>query len=255
LCDECDSFLTTGEVARILPRSNEEIRGHGRREAAMGFFSNMFGGSAPAKQQGPASMPGVQPAGANPASRTPAESPQAVRKELVRVAVKDTLAHAGVPLDWIRVDPLTTQSPGREAGLSVRLVVLHWDSRLMVHAVALQNQLTRRLQALDPVADKWLMGINWQFQLMDESHCPPLPHPGSWTSQQDSGAAALDQAPDGGSADVISGPTRIGTQSRSRAELEKLLAQGDAAFRGKDDAFDKTQPMGFDKTQPMKMDR
>lgn len=222
----------------------------------MGFFSNFFGGSAPAKQRGPASVAGVPSAAHGAASRAPVESPQAVRKELVRVAVKDTLTYAGIPLDWIRVDPLMTQSPGREAGLSVRLVMLHWDSRLMVHSVALQNQLVKRLQGLDPIADKWLMGVNWQFQLKDESKCPPLPHPGSWTAQPDTGAAALEEPPAGGSADVISGPTRIGTQSNSRADLEKLLADGDRAFGAKaDGGFDKTQPMGFDKTQPMKIER
>ncbi len=215
----------------------------------MGFFTNVFGGSTPAKRQAPASAPGVQAnAQPGPSSRNAADTPQAVRKELVRVAVKDTLTHAGIPLNWIRVDPLTTQSPGREAGLSVRLVVVHWDSRLMVHAVALQNQITKRLHGLDPVADKWLMGISWQFQLMDESNCPPLPHPGSWTAQPDTGPAALSMDQQGGSADVISGPTRIGTQSNSRADLEKMLADGDAAFHKKTDG-------GFEKTQPMKIDR
>lgn len=225
----------------------------------MGFLNNIFGGSSSKPRQAPASVPGVgshpaHAAGA-PSTRSPAESPQAVRKELVRVAVKDTLTHAGIPLDWMRADPLTTQSPGREAGLSVRMMVLHWDPRLMIHAVALQNQISKRLQALDPIADKWLMGVSWQFQLMDESGCPPLPHPGSWTAQPDTGPAAFEHTGGGGSADVISGPTRIGTQTDARRDLEKLLAEGDAAFHKGGGGFDKTQPMGFDKTQPMKMDR
>lgn len=225
----------------------------------MGLMDRLFGNSASksaAQRAGPAS---VQPNAA--ASTRGPSSQQSVRKELVRVSVRDSLLHNGIPAGWIRAEPLTTAIPGREAGIHVRLVVQHWDARLMHHAVALQEYVEKRIMSLDPEAEQWMMGVSWQFALQDVSRCPPLPHPGSWTSspdssQQDTGAfVAPPQAPAGdGNADVITGPTRIQKSNEDkRKELERMLSERDADFGNEADGsgFSKTQPMGFEKTQPM----
>ena len=221
----------------------------------MGFMDRLLGRSAarPATSRpGPAS---AQP-GAGPSTRGPS-SPQTVRKELVRVSVRDTLLHNGIPAAWIRADPLTTSAPGRETGVHVRLVVQHWDTRLMQCAVALQEHVEKRILSLDPQAENWLMGLSWQFDLEDVSHCPPMPHPGSWTATGDA-QRAQPRAPQPAqpSADVISGPTRIGQTSPSgedrREALERMMSERDADFRRDDGGdFIKTQPMGFEKTRPM----
>jgi hypothetical protein len=181
-------------------------------------------------------------------------TPQTVRKELVRVAARDTLLQHGIPLHWIRVDPLTMASRNREHGVHVRLSVLHWEPQLLQYTVALQQQMQDRVQAMDPAAEGWLMGMSWQFELTDDSACPPLPPPGSWTVQPGAegrpvaGPAAAGVV-EGGSADVISGPTRIGPDGTAdtRRRLEQLLGERDAAFRRADDDG------GFEKTQPMKL--
>lgn len=227
----------------------------------MGLMDRLFGSAAApraAQRSGPAS---VQPGAP---STQGVSSPQTVRKELVRVAVRDTLLHSGIPAAWIRAEPLTTAAPGREAGVHVRLVVQHWDVRLMQHAVALQDHLEKRLAALDPQAEEWLMGLSWQFALEDASACPPLPHPGSWTSSAGhppaaDSAAVPGSAPAapvaGGNADVISGPTRIQKSGDDkRRELERMLSERDADFNREESdgsGFSKTEPMGFEKTQPM----
>jgi len=223
----------------------------------MGFMDRLLGKPAkPASSRpGPAS---AQP-GAGPSTRGPS-SPQVVRKELVRVSVRDTLLHNGIPTAWVRADPLTTSAPGRETGVHVRLVVQHWDARLMQCAVALQEHVEKRILALDPAAENWLMGLSWQFDLEDVSHCPPLPHPGSWTSP--TGAPRSEQRfapqpePETASADVISGPTRIGQSEPAgedrRKALERMMSERDADFRRDEGGdFSKTQPMGFEKTRPM----
>lgn len=220
----------------------------------MGFLQRIFG-SGGAQPPAGASRNG-QPANSQlPAASTrgAANSPQAVRKELVRVSARDTLMHSGIPTGWVRADPLTTAVPGREAGVHVRLVVLHWDPRLMVHAVALQQNLEKRIHAMDPQATQWLMGLSWQFSLKDESQCPPLPHPGSWTSAPPSMTTTVvvarpEPEPVAGNADVISGPTRIAggdTSVDARAELERMLSERDADFKKKDGggSFEATQPM------------
>ena len=228
----------------------------------MGLMDRLFGKPAvkPASQR-PAA--GVQHAGA-PSTRGGANSPQSIRKELVRVTVRETLLHNGIPSAWIRADPLTTSAPGRDPGVHVRLVVKHWDARLMHHAVALQEHVEKRLLSLDPQAEHWLMGLSWQFDLDDVTHCPPLPHPGSWTSESGPAASARfaaaappATAPAQPSGDVISGPTRIAQAQPQpqgddrRQALERMLRERDGDFGGDGSGFTRTQPMGFDKTQPM----
>ena len=223
----------------------------------MGFLDRLLGRS-PAKHTAPPSRGPHSVAGGHaPSTRSGVSSPQQVRKELVRVCTREMLLHNGIPLDWARVEPLTTAQAGRDTGVHVRLVVLHWDPRLMLHAVALQDHLQDRIRALDPTADQWLMGVSWQFALKDPGACPPLPHPGSWTAQPPA-VAGGPAAPVPGGAGGISGPTPIPSgpaRTDPRRELERMLGERDAAFgKGKDDGFGKTQPMGFDKTQPMGID-
>jgi hypothetical protein len=221
----------------------------------MGFLQRIFGsGGSQSKGSAARAAQSANSQGHSPSTRGAANSPQSVRKELVRVSARDTLLHTGIPSGWVRADPLTTAAPGREPGVHVRLVVLHWDPRLMIHAVALQQNLEKRIHSMDPLAGQWLMGVSWQFSMADDSTCPPLPHPGSWTSPPPNLFVA--DAPPAyrggdtmpGNADVISGPTRISNGDASvdpRAELERMLSERDADFKKKDggSSFEATQPM------------
>lgn len=177
-------------------------------------------------------------------------SPQSVRKEVARLAVREALRHNGIPAQWIRSEALTTAAPGRETGVHVRLVVQHWDARLMLHAVALQDAIEKRIATLDPEAGQWLMGLSWQFALDDAAACPALPHPGSWTSGP--GDAPVAPAVDPQGAGVPAGEPPV--EREKRAELERLLSARDAQFGSDEeggDGFGKTQPMPFEKTQPI----
>lgn len=214
----------------------------------MGFMDRLMG-RPPAKAaayQASRMGPGSN---SHPSTQGAPASPQSVRKELVRVAARDTLHHNGIPADWIRVEPLTMSAPNREPGVHVRLVVLHWDPRLMLHAISLQDNLSRRITVLDPLCDRWLMGVSWQFALKQQPEFPPLPHPGSWTSPAPTPApepAAIAADGDHG-ADVISGPTRIGKSgAEARRDLERMLGERDADFQKSDHGgFERTQPMKF----------
>ena len=224
---------------------------------------------------------GIPPAkGPNSASRThsqlsPATSPPSrssateagTRRELLRVVLRNTLNRHGIPTAWIGAEMLLATSRGREPGIHWRLVIKHWDPRLLTHAVALQNALIVRVLAFDPLAAGWLMGISWQFSLADESVCPPMPHPGIWTSEAreqeaESGAAE----PAGGSGDVIAGPVRIADPAPAvdpeadvKADLERLFAVRDAEIKLNSQRqaaghADKTQPMYLN-TEPQPLDR
>lgn len=157
------------------------------------------------------------------------------RRELLRVVLRDTLTRHGIPAAWIAAEVLATSSPTGERGVHWRLVIRHWDPRLLACGVALQHALIKRITSFDPLASNWLSGISWQFALGDESQCPPLPHPGSWTAPPHE-AMRVSFAP-AREAGVIEGPVHIEQQGArpgpgdpARVDLDQLLAARDADF-------------------------
>ena len=204
--------------------------------------------------------------GTLPPSRS-AASDSTTRRELLRVVLRNTLNRHGIPTTWIGAEMLLATSRGREPGIHWRLIIRHWDPRLLNHMVALQNALIVRVLAFDPLAAQWLMGISWQFSLPDESLCPPMPHPGIWTAEarpEDPESVASELA--GGSGDVIAGPVRIGNgaspkadgdseEDDVKADLQRLFAVRDAELeQSRRTATDPTQPMYLN-TEPQPLER
>jgi hypothetical protein len=160
------------------------------------------------------------------------------RRELLRVALRDTLNRHGIPASWISAEVFATSSRTGERGVQWRLIVKHWDPRLLACSIALQNALIKRAISFDPLATNWLTGISWQFQLEDESKCPALPHPGTWTATPHTPHSAKPVAPAAVKGiDVIEGPVRIEEakqqpkEADARADLDQLLAIRDADFQ------------------------
>lgn len=195
------------------------------------------GRSGPASTQFPASQQASTP------SQT---SPHALRKDLLKAAMRDTLLRNGIPEHWLAADLLRTNSPARkEQGVHVRLLVKHWDARLVQYGVALEQDFYQRLLVLDPLAASWLMGFSWQFAMSDLSACPPLPHPGSWTAPVPQGRPdPVDDRPTTRAGDIIEGPVMIPqTQADVRADLERLLALRDDDLQRHGDGFAATRPV------------
>lgn len=161
------------------------------------------------------------------ASQMSPGSTNSVRKDLLKLALRDMLMRNGIPQAWVSADMLRTSSPRREPGLHVRFLVRRWEPRLMLHGPALEQEFTNRLLMLDPQAADWLMGFSWQFALDDTSECPPLPHPGAWTAppqMQVTTPQSLATKP----ADIIEGPMVLPRSPDSvRAGLEQMLARRD----------------------------
>ncbi|MBC5782103.1 hypothetical protein H8N03_04045 [Ramlibacter sp. USB13] len=155
-----------------------------------------------------------------------ASSPHNVRKDLLKLVLRETLTRNGIPQVWVAADMLRTTSPKREQGIHMRFVVRVWEPRLMAHGPALEKEFLQRLLLLDPQAANWLMGFSWQFALPD-NHVPgPMPHPGSWTAPRE--AAAPLMAPETKPGDIIEGPVVIPRPAEDvRADLERLLAARD----------------------------
>jgi hypothetical protein len=232
----------------------------------MSFLKQIFGGHTKANSSRiPSQM--LSPATQQAAATT---STTGVRRELLKAVLRNTLNRHGIPLAWIGADMLVATAKGREPGIHWRLLVKHWDPRLMTYAVALQNALIVRTMSADPLASDWLMGISWQFVLPDEDVCLPMPHPGSWTAPPPA-VASHDIADEmsGGSADVIAGPDRRDAGADShlpatdpaadvRSDLERLFAVRDAELRQNAErlaaaGMAPTEPM-YLKTEPLPFD-
>jgi hypothetical protein len=172
------------------------------------------------------------------------------RRELLRIVLRDTLNRHGIPTAWISAEVLTTTSRTGERGVHWRLVLKHWDTRLLTCTIALQHALIKRVTTFDPMASSWLTGISWQLALEDETQCPPLPHPGSWTSTPHAPVKAA-PAPEK-DVEIIEGPVRIAAAKppgkeldAARADLDQLLAIRDADFKqhgGKPQTWASTEP-------------
>lgn len=169
------------------------------------------------------------------ASQVAPGSPHQVRKDLLKLALRETLSRNGIPQAWLAADMLrTTTNAKREHGLHVRFVLRAWEPRLVLHGPALEQEFMQRLLQLDPQADGWLMGFSWQFALEDMSVCPPLPHPAAWTVPpqitQPAPRATVGRVTK--PADIIEGPVVIPRGPEElRADLEQLLAVRDADLK------------------------
>ena len=120
-------------------------------------------------------------------SRTPDvsvedNSDNSIRRQLVQVVLRDCLRRHGIPVRWIECQMMVTDSRSRGPGLYVRLVMRHWDERLLLYSFAFETELRAAITQFEPQADTWLHGISWQFDL--RASCPYLdmPDPTSWTS-------------------------------------------------------------------------
>ena len=202
----------------------------------MSFLKRIFTSSNPASN--PASQPAPHSVPASTLNtKSPMSQENSSRRELLRLVLRDTLNRTGIPTSWIGADLLAATSRGREPGIHVRLLLKHWDPRLMLHGIAFEQAYKKRVITLDPLAERWLLGISWQFSLEDDGACPPMPHPGIWTSafgEEDTDVAQLAEvsalkSPDpadllGGSI-VISGPAAKPDSSAARPAAAAAIRQ------------------------------
>jgi hypothetical protein len=206
----------------------------------MGFIRQLLG-MQPARTANPTASKTKDARPVPPQPRSSAPPATSARRELLRAVLRKTLDGYGIPVEWIGAEVLQATSHGQELGVHMRLLMRHWDPRLLAHAVALQNGLVAKVLEADPLASNWLMGVSWQFALPNERACPSMPLPGYWTAEPGPNIAGT--AP---KVDVDPEPP-----ADVKADLERLLAIRDAELsRPEADATEATQPL-FLKTQRM----
>jgi hypothetical protein len=181
-----------------------------------------------------------------PSQSTTNSNPHQVRKDLLKLVLREMMLRNGIPNAWLTADLLRTTNSQREQGVHVRFLMRHFEPRLLQHGVALEQDFLQRLQLLDPQARTWLMGFSWQFALENTAACPSLPHAGYWIAPPAEPVHATTAVEaEAHSGDVISGPVRIPQPvDEVRADLERLFALRDDDMKrhGVGDNFAPTRP-------------
>lgn len=188
----------------------------------MGFFSKLFGRAGSGSRRPRKVSPRA------PATRPPMMSsipPANMRRELLRLALRQSLSRNGIPVHWIGAEAVEVPGPGNP--LHVRLLVQHWDERLPRLFLAFQEDFEERLLAVEPLARTWLRGFSWQFQLVDPTPHPRLPEPGTWLEGREVVSAP---APLVSAANAAAAAANAAAADRKiKEELERLFAHQDAA--------------------------
>jgi hypothetical protein len=138
-------------------------------------LSGWFGASSPATSH--SSLPNsrsVQHSMLQDGSET------ATRGQLVQVLLRDLVRKSGMPPGWVQCQIQVMNSRSRGQGIYVRLVVRHWDERLMKYAFAFQKALLTEIVQFEPKAASWLQGIAWQLEVAATCTVTELPGPEFW---------------------------------------------------------------------------
>jgi hypothetical protein len=86
-----------------------------------------------------------------------------IRRELIRVVLKDTLRLHGIPFDWLACEVIIIPIAHGEEELRIQIVVLKWKEHLLRYAPALQQQLLLGLDRFDPSVDHSKYIVSWRF--------------------------------------------------------------------------------------------
>jgi hypothetical protein len=201
----------------------------------MGLMQKLFGGAE--AQPLPPPSPPKRARTSPPSAETdgaPVLPAAGMRRELLRLALRQSLMGNGIPSSWIVAETLEVGSRGSGTpGIHIRLVLQHWEPRLLPYTLAFQHDLEQRLLAVEPQAGAWLRGFSWQYAGAT-GEPGPMPDPASWGD---------DAQPEG--APVAMEPPQPGPPRKSKEELALLFAQQDRGRPRQDERpdFAPTQPV------------
>lgn len=187
-----------------------------------------------------------KPAAANRDSQHSIEdnSDNGTRRQLVQMLLRDCLRRHGIASDWVECQMLVVNSRSRGPGMYVRLVLRHWDARLMTYAFALQNELLAAITQFEPQSGTWLHGISWEFKVGDSCPYPDMPDPAIWRPPARAAAAAAVAT-----ATAVPAANAEDDVMRDLKALQDMFAARDASIEQKTAAgghtdFQPTQPSG-----------
>jgi hypothetical protein len=163
-------------------------------------------------------------------SRLQSVTRERTRRELISMAVRDTLKKHGLADSAITAEALPSVTATKHRCMHIQLVFRDWQPSLLAYVVALESAVKERLHRLDPLSPSWITGMSWRFEPHDRKVWPQLPTP----------------AP----ASTRVAPARPADAGRPQS-LEKLLRSGDEVFMGTVHA-QLAAPADFSPTLPMR---
>lgn len=181
-------------------------------------------------------------------SRTPDvsiedNSDNGIRRQLVQVVLRDCLRRNGIPARWIECQMMVAESRSRGPGLYVRLVLRHWDERLLRYAFAFETQLRAAITQFEPQASTWLHGISWELDLRSSCPYPDMPEPASWVTP----ARLISGRPE-------DSPEAVGAKVDAEDDILQDLKELERMFAVRDDLRDSPARLAgadFQKTRPL----
>lgn len=105
-----------------------------------------------------------------------------MRGQLIHVLLRDAMRRHGLPPHWIECQILQVSSRRRGPGMSVRLIIRHWDDRLMQYLMAFQKAFQTDVERFEPNANQWLHGVSWQIQPLNACSHIEMPDKSFWLS-------------------------------------------------------------------------
>ena len=176
-------------------------------------------------------------------------SENGVRRHLVQVLLRDLLRRHGIPAHWIDCQMMVVSSRTKGSGMYIRLVVQHWDERLMKYAFAIQKELIAEIKQSEPQAANWLHGISWQLEVEGSYPYTTLPGKSFWVESKTGATpeARPIPAPKSQSAQPQPQTERL-AEAVNTVELEKLFAIRDRELSVQTDHG--VGAAGYEKTQP-----
>ena len=117
-----------------------------------------------------------------------------IKRELIKVVLKDTLRRLGIPFDWLACEIIVIARGPDDEELHIQLVLMKWQETFLRYAPALQQQLLRGLDRFDPAVDHSKYIISWRFS--PECGCPfSVMPPARFWSHSDAPLATAEEAP------------------------------------------------------------
>jgi hypothetical protein len=148
------------------------------------------------KNSVPQSAPATAPAPMAAMESTPQHSIAQhtnIKRELIRVVLKDTLRHHAIPYDWLACEIIIIARGPDDDELHIQLVVMKWNELLMRYATAFQQQLLRGLDRFDPSVDHSKYIISWRFAPECGCQFTVMPPPIFWSHTE--AATAVEETP------------------------------------------------------------
>lgn len=174
-------------------------------------------------------------------------SENGTRRQLVQVLLRDVLRRSGIPPGWIECQMLLVSSRTRGHGMYVRLVLKHWDHRMMNYTIAFQNALVADIERFEPKAREWLHGISWQLEVGNSCPYTELPEKSYWLEGTLADAMGPASAAYHKQTRSFEHPPVVDDNDPS-ADLERLFAIRDQELDRQ--AAQGLTPVGYEKTQP-----